>query len=101
MVSFNKSGKRKVVGLTTVFLIAHLISEGLLLSTLSQVNCTNSEDFKSCKKEIDHELQSNGFSNAAPSYPAMALSVTALSGIVIQLEQLYQLRINIKPLIRK
>ncbi|RHZ50419.1 hypothetical protein Glove_499g47 [Diversispora epigaea] len=92
--------KRRVIGLTTVFLIAHLIFECLLLSILFQVDCTGS-NFTDCKAEIDTKLKSNGFSNEAPSYAAMALAIIALSGIVIRLENRYQLRITDKqPLIR-
>ncbi|CAG8605110.1 11854_t:CDS:2, partial [Diversispora eburnea] len=75
---------------------------GLLFSTLIQVNCNDTDtDFSSCKKKIEFDLEFNEFSNDTPSYAAMMLAVIALSGIVMRLENRYQLRINGKqPLIR-
>ncbi|CAG8522421.1 5069_t:CDS:2 [Diversispora eburnea] len=91
---------RKVVGLATVCLIIQLSFEGLFLGTLFRVDCTNS-DFTECKTKIDLELQSNGLSNTAPSCAAMALGVVALSGIMMLLENRYQLMPNDQqPLIR-
>ncbi|CAG8609452.1 11277_t:CDS:2, partial [Diversispora eburnea] len=51
--------ERFEVGLATIFLIAHLIFEGVFLSTLFRVDCTNS-DFTECKTKIDLELESHG-----------------------------------------
>ncbi|RHZ84443.1 hypothetical protein Glove_81g27 [Diversispora epigaea] len=84
---------RKVVLLATFCLIIQLIFEGIFLGILFQVNCANS-DFTECKTKIDSKLESNGFTNTAPSYAAMVLALISLLGIVIRLENKYQLMVN-------
>ncbi|RHZ84444.1 hypothetical protein Glove_81g26 [Diversispora epigaea] len=84
--------KRKVVGLTTICLIVQLAFEGPLLVAI--FNAADCHRMSECRTKIDENYNRYGLSNTAPSCAGIALAIIALSGIVVRLENRYQLRID-------
>ncbi|RHZ84446.1 hypothetical protein Glove_81g22 [Diversispora epigaea] len=84
--------KRKVVGLATICLIVQLAFEGPLLVAI--FNAADCHRMSECRTKIDENYNLYGLSNTAPSCAGIALAIIALSGIVVRLENRYQLRID-------